>query len=324
VDYHQDIDPIDDQLYHDQDFDEMDVDITWTSESEQTNKTHGNDTSSSVIDQGLDPMEEADRDEDSESEPEIITDDDIVILLQEQYGDDWREQLHVLHMCYQYSQVPIVKNSLGGSELTSDDLDTISAFALRMEGSGLPRLTYLNLHRFFQHKLSLGSEYLMHRRIETLSGVKPIFYDMCTKSCCLFVGLFSSQSHTYEMHTKSCCLCVGSFSNHTQCLFCQEPRYNGNNKPVAQLAYLPLIPRIQAWFESPTMIARLKYRSQHVYAPDGYSDVFDGSHYRSLQECNVHVNGEKLNHKYFSDPRDLAFGGSTDGFQVCYTVNLTF
>jgi hypothetical protein len=138
VDNHQDLDPIDDQLYHDQDFDDMDLDITWTSESEQTDKTHGNDTSSSAIDQGLEPVEEADRDEDSESEPEIITDDDISILLLEQYGDDWREQLHLLRMCFQYSQVPIIKHSLGVSELTSDDLDTISAFVLHMEGSGLP------------------------------------------------------------------------------------------------------------------------------------------------------------------------------------------
>jgi hypothetical protein len=64
------------------------------------------------------------------------------------------------------------------------------------------------------------------------------------------------------------------------------------------------------------MIDHLKYRSRHTHMPGEYHDVFDGSHYRGLLDTHVEVQGETLGHKYFSDPRDIALGGSTDGFQV--------
>ena len=34
----------------------------------------------------------------------------------------------------------------------------------------------------------------------------------------------------------------------------------------------------------------------------------------------VVVKGIPLDHKYFSDCRDIAFGGSTDGFQVIHII----
>jgi hypothetical protein len=54
---------------------------------------------------------------------------------------------------------------LGEHELTDDDMDHISAFALRMEGSGLPRSTYNNLRRFFRHKLNMDTEYRVVGRV---------------------------------------------------------------------------------------------------------------------------------------------------------------
>ena len=174
-------------------------------------------------------------------------------------------------------------------------MDNISAFALRMEGAGLPRFTYLNLRKFFRHKLALDTEYLMHRRIKILSGVKPTFYDMCNTNCLLFIG---------------------PFSQHTHCAVCGEPRYYDNGKPIARFSYLPIISRLQAWYECIPMVERLKYRSEYTQTPGEISDVFDGTRYKSLCDDLVVVNGQQLPHKYFSDSRDIALGGSTDGFQV--------
>jgi hypothetical protein len=191
--------------------------------------------------------------------------------------------------------MPYNLNLVGGSELTNEDLDNISAFALRLQGSGLSRSTYHNLRRFFRHKLSLDTEYLMYRRMEILSGVKPTFYDMCSASCCLFVG---------------------PFAEHIQCSFCLRSRHHFNGKPIARFSYLPVIPRIQGWFGNEAMIRQLQYRSHRESIPEQISDVFDGSHYQKLLNTYVSIDGTDLEHKYFSDHRDIALGGSTDGFQV--------
>jgi hypothetical protein len=64
------------------------------------------------------------------------------------------------------------------------------------------------------------------------------------------------------------------------------------------------------------MIKRLKYRTQHDHTPGEITDVFDGSNYLKMLNTFVDINGSRQAHKYFSDPQDIAFGGSTDGFQV--------
>jgi hypothetical protein len=168
-----------------------------------------------------------------------------------------------------------------------------------MEGSGLPRATYQHLRKLFSHKLNLDTEYLMYRRMEILSGVKPVFYDMCTNLCCLFVG---------------------PFADHQNCAICGGPRFHINTKPIARFSYLPIIPRFQAWYGSVAMIERLNYRSQHRHNINEIHDVFDGSNYQQLLHSHVVLDGTQLPHRYFSDARDIAFGGSTDGFQV--TIDL--
>jgi hypothetical protein len=65
------------------------------------------------------------------------------------------------------------------------------------------------------------------------------------------------------------------------------------------------------------MIDRLKYRTQRHHNEGEISDVFDGMAYKRLTETTVTIDNAPLPHKYFSDRRDLAFGASTDGFQVC-------
>ena len=48
--------------------------------------------------------------------------------------------------------------------------------------------------------------------------------------------------------------------------------------------------------------------------PGKTTDIYDGGKYRSLSGKNVKLDGKTFKHKYFSDPRDVALGLSTDGF----------
>jgi hypothetical protein len=58
----------------------------------------------------------------------------------------------------------------------------------------------------------------------------------------------------------------------------------------------------------------MRYRSSHQHDPTKVTDIFDGTHYRLLRELLVTVGGEELPTWFFSDPRDIALGLSTDGF----------
>jgi hypothetical protein len=63
------------------------------------------------------------------------------------------------------------------------------------------------------------------------------------------------------------------------------------------------------------MAEQMTYRAKiHKHTPGKISDVFDGSHYRSLRGQHVQLNGRQFSHKYFEDDRDIALGLSADGF----------
>ena len=57
----------------------------------------------------------------------------------------------------------------------------------------------------------------------------------------------------------------------------------------------------------------MQYRARNVHS-DKITDVFDGSHYRSLRRQHVQLGGKELPHKFFEDRRDIALGLSADGF----------
>ena len=44
------------------------------------------------------------------------------------------------------------------------------------------------------------------------------------------------------------------------------------------------------------------------------TDILDGAHYRSLLKTLVTIGDKELPMWFFSDPRDIALGLSTDGF----------
>lgn len=58
----------------------------------------------------------------------------------------------------------------------------------------------------------------------------------------------------------------------------------------------------------------MQYRADYTSQPGVTADIFNGSHYSTLRKTQVKLDHKVLNHKYFSDHRDVALGLSTDGF----------
>jgi hypothetical protein len=135
-------------------------------------------------------------------------------------------------------------------------------------------------------------------RLQFLSGFKPVRYDCCINSCCCFVG-----PH------KNC----------TQCPYCGTDRSiidsTGKEKPRKSFNYLPLIPRLVAMFSNAGKIKEMRYRAfEHTHNSGTINDVFDSHVYRRLLGTKVVIDGKQASHEYFTDPRDIALGLSTDGF----------
>ena len=100
------------------------------------------------------------------------------------------------------------------------------------------------------------------------------------------------------------------------CPYCEKPRYKSTGAPVKQFQYLPVKDQLQTMMKDKTLAKQLKYR--HTYSTagrndDAIQDIFDCSVYQDLLEKRVVVNGQTLDHTYFSDPRDVALGISLDG-----------
>ena len=148
----------------------------------------------------------------------------------------------------------------------------------------------------------------MRSRIQQLSGLESTAYDCYVNSCCCFLG---------------------SYKNDSSCPFCKEPCYLGDGKTARKkYRYSPLIPRLHAMYENTSLAKDLLYRHEYEKPRSGsYSqstgdsssniaitDIWDALIYRDLQKRHIKINGKELQAKYFSDPRDLALGITTDGF----------
>jgi hypothetical protein len=91
--------------------------------------------------------------------------------------------------------------------------------------------------------------------------------------------------------------------------------------PHKKFTYIPVIPRLVGFFKNADLVEKMQYRgggtdnpNSHHHVPGTIKDIFDGTHYRTLQTTHVTVDDKKRPYKFFSDPRDVALGLSTDGF----------
>jgi len=180
-----------------------------------------------------------------------------------------------------------------GNDIISDrDRDNIRAFKFKMFGN-ITRRSFNQMRYAFRHKLVIDSEWAMIRRISQLAGINPIKIDCCIKSCIAYTG-------KYELLER--------------CPFCRQPRFTNDRKIRRTFKYIPLIPQIQSFFQSLSMIERMTYRSRFEHHPDRICDVFDSAHYQRLLHQRVTVDGVKRPYNFFSDVRDIAFGLSMDGY----------
>lgn len=173
------------------------------------------------------------------------------------------------------------------------DLIDIRAFNYKVD-TLLTGRAYDKLSLAFPDLASIASIYRLQRRMEFLSGIKVDKYDCCVNSCMCYTRQYSKLK---------------------RCPFCHEPRRDRNGKPRKIFQYIPLIPRLVALYANAEHSEKLQsYRADFEPNPNCVTDVFDGTHYDDLRKSYVTVNGKTLNHKFFSDRRDIALGISFDGF----------
>ncbi|KAG2049679.1 hypothetical protein BDR06DRAFT_918795, partial [Suillus hirtellus] len=149
------------------------------------------------------------------------------------------------------------------------------------------------MRRSFRHKMTIDSEWVILHRLAALSGIKAINYHCCINSCIAYTD---------------------NYSHHLRCPFCHEPRYGAGGQARRNFSYLPIIPRLQAFFQSPEMIESLAYRKRYIHQPGVLRDVFDSQWYQTLCQTKVVVDGVERPHCFFAGKHDLAFTLAADGF----------
>ena len=164
------------------------------------------------------------------------------------------------------------------------------------------RESYNDLRETMTGILDFDSEYKALKLLFDLSNLKPTIYHCCINSCIAYTG---------------------KYANLNACPFCREPRFFDDVKqtPRYKYSYIALIPQLKAIFANPAYRELCMYRGDHGYLSDQTTDYCDGAHYRALLNTNVeiiHEDGQRelLQHKHFSDKRDIALGLFSDGFQL--------
>ncbi|KAE9397540.1 hypothetical protein BT96DRAFT_767230, partial [Gymnopus androsaceus JB14] len=181
-----------------------------------------------------------------------------------------------------------------GISLSDDDMSAVRVHNLKVE-IDMGGRAYEKMCRAFPSLSTLLSLQQLQTRVAYLSGIKPVNYDCCVKSCCCYTG----------PHAEL-----------TACPWCAEPRYHPNGHPRNVFAYLPLIPRLVNMFLDKDMCTKMRYRADYTHHEDAVEDVFDSEHYIHLLRTKVTVGDDTLPHKFFEFFTDIALGISTDGFGV--------
>lgn len=155
------------------------------------------------------------------------------------------------------------------------------------------------LHEYIRHafaaRLHFDTLYKLHTRIAQLAGISEERYDCCVNSCCAFTGALSEAQ---------------------VCPYCNEQRRDKQGRRRQVFRYIPLASRLVALFSNQKISGLMQYRAEYESKDGELSDVFDGLHYRRLQDRKVVVDGFCYNHYFFDSKYDVALGIMTDGFQI--------
>jgi hypothetical protein len=174
-------------------------------------------------------------------------------------------------------------------------MDDIRTFNFVVD-TNIPVETYKKMKPAFPTKLAdLPPLHTLRTRIAALAGLKPRVFHCCANSCCCFTGYLS---------------------DYTSCPYCKADRLDSQGRPRNTFTFFPLIPQLQAFFRCRKTCEAMQYRRDYEAKrnPDQIGDIFDADHYNRLKQTKVTIDGEEKPHCFFSNPRDIALGLSTDGF----------
>ncbi|TFK58700.1 hypothetical protein BDN72DRAFT_739278, partial [Pluteus cervinus] len=176
--------------------------------------------------------------------------------------------------------------------LSEEEMAMLRAFALKVEDH-LADKTFAKFKYAFPES-NVESLKKTKTRVAFLAAFRPVKYD-----CCLNV-----------------CICyTGEYEQEEACPICKTSRYNESGKPRRVFTYLPIIPRLAAYFKNPELVQKMTYRHTFKDNDDGaVSDVFSSSNYTKLRARKVTTGNTTHNHRFFQGERDIALGLSTDGF----------
>lgn len=236
----------------------------------------------------------------SESEPEPEPE----YLNLPQSLDDLRKKLLGDYMCTEEDSA----SAHIPKELTSSEKATLQHYIAWKKSNGTVQA--YRLHAEVLEAIS-GIEILSLHSAQklaiALTELSPAQIDMCPKSCLAYTGEFAESQTCPHIHNGK---------------LCGEPRYkaksrpSSQDKPRAQMMYLPIAATIKAMFANAETSKALRYRDQclqqalHLIAkaPDAvkYSDFCDSKvHMHHYQDMHI-----------FKDKRDIGFALSTDGAQL--------
>jgi hypothetical protein len=190
--------------------------------------------------------------------------------------------------------VDILTGPFGKAERLCDaDMTQLRAFAFRVQ-EHVTEQAFTKIS-FILPLAELPSWKTILSRVVFLSGIKPVLYDRCPKSCICY---------THE------------YAELDACPFCKEARRDSKGLARAHFTYLPLIPRLKAMLANRDHANLMDYRANLKHEPDKTADIFDGKAYRTLLDEYVTIEGKRMKHKHFNGRRDVAMGLSTDGFAL--------
>ncbi|KAJ8515927.1 hypothetical protein ONZ45_g6728 [Pleurotus djamor] len=180
-------------------------------------------------------------------------------------------------------------------ELSDDELFFLRLYAYKTE-EGISDDAYDRLSSVFQGQLPDGkipSFKSIAARVAFLSAFEPQTYDCCINVCCCYTDPYKELD---------------------SCPYCNEPRLSEDGQPRRRFNYIPIIPRLQAYYGNASFSQKMNYRHNHTSDPTKVTDVMDGQYYKHLCQQHVVVDGKERPYKYFEDPRDVLLGVSSDGF----------
>jgi Transposase family tnp2 len=179
-----------------------------------------------------------------------------------------------------------------GNILDESDLTLLRTYFLKLE-ERLTDKVFNKLHFAFPQS-PIDTLKNTEKHVQFLSGFQPVHYHCCPSSCICYTGPYETLK---------------------ACPKCNINRYKADGTtPQAFFEYLPIIPCLHAMLVNSSYATKMQYRSKYKDHPMKLTNIFGGTHYRSLQETFVTIDNEELPTWFFADPCNIALGLSSDGF----------